>query len=370
MSISLLSLFYHSTGDSLGAGESPPATSDAEGESTRLPDETRSPEGSEHVEVGSRQLILSMDRTSFIKFFQAKSHGEELAEVLTSSRRKSTLSQQEVAWRAFQSWLREDDKRALSKTDLLKFCLFLRKTKRLSPRTILNYRASLSQPLRFVSRVNFDDVEFKDLDRAFHLASPQSVKRIPQWNLSKVLDLLRSEKFCTSTCDLLCLLKKSLFLVALSSGNRVSELSAIDISASRSGANGSLCLPVDGSFRFKNQRPGRTPPDIEIKRLDEDPELCPVRSVLALKERLGLSSGRLFVNTKTKRALNSSSLSYLICQLIEEADPGNLPRAHDVRKAAASLAWVRGVPMDEIVRQCFWSGNSVFIRTYLYQVLS
>ena len=81
------------------------------------------------MEAGSRELVLSLYRASFIKFFQAKSHGEELAEVLTSSRRKSTLIQQEVAWRAFQSWLREDDNRALSKTDLLKSCLFLRKTK-------------------------------------------------------------------------------------------------------------------------------------------------------------------------------------------------------------------------------------------------
>ena len=90
-----------------------------------------------------------------------------------------------------------------------------------------------------------------------------------------------------------------------------------------------MFLPVDGSFRFKNQRADRAPPDIEIKNLDEDPALYLVCSVLAFKERLDLSVSRLFVNSMTKRHVNSSSLSDLICQLIGKADPGNLPRAHE-----------------------------------------
>ena len=364
---SLLFLGF-SAGDTIGPGQSPAAHSDAENDPVGIPYEAPATESEGLMGAGTRERILSLDRAGFIRYFQTNLHGQEIADVLLSSRRNSTRNQQEVAWRAFQSWLREDDARGLTKTDLLKFCLFLRNVKKLSPRTISNYRASLSQPLRFVCNLNFDDSEFKELDKAFQLSKPPPLKRIPQWNITKVLNLLKTDKFDVSSCDLLCLLKKTLFLVALSSGNRVSELSAIYISASRSSVDGSLCLPVDGSFRFKNQRADRAPPDIEIKRLDEDPALCQVCSVLAFKERLDLSVGRLFVNSKTKRPLNASSLAYLICQLIEEADPGNFPRAHDVRKAAASLAWVRGVPMDEIVRKCFWKGNSVFINTYLYQV--
>ena len=45
------------------------------------------------------------------------------------------------------------------------------------------------------------------------------------------MDLLRSNKFCTMYIFLIDImsLEKSLFLVGLSSGNRVSELSAIDM---------------------------------------------------------------------------------------------------------------------------------------------
>ena len=97
-------------------------------------------------------------------------------------------------------------------------------------------------------------------------------------------------------------------------------------------------------------------------------ELCPVRTLLCYKKKVGVTEGQLLVNTKTKRPLKPATISHLICHLINEADPGKIPKAHDVRKISASLAWVRGLKVEDILKNVFWKNSSVFVRTYLVPI--
>ena len=74
---------------------------------------------------------------------------------------------------------------------------------------------------------------------------------------------------------------------------------------------------------------------------------------------------RLFRNPKTGKPLAKSSLAFRICKVIDLADPGKLPKCHDVRKTAVSLAWVRGLSCAEVVSRAFWKSAHVFIIRYL-----
>ena len=121
-----------------------------------------------------------MDRASFLRNLLIDKYDEEIAGPLAGSRRTSTLRQQQVAWKALQKWLEEDDSRIISKTGLLKFILHLKRSRNLSARTIINYRAYLSQPISLASGIDLGDWEFKDLDKYFFLSGPTKRKHVPK----------------------------------------------------------------------------------------------------------------------------------------------------------------------------------------------
>ena len=188
---------------------------------------------------------------------------------------------------------------------------------------------------------------------------------MPSWSVEKVLRLLQTPKYSSDSCDLFNLLKKALFLTALATGNRVSEIGAMWLPLRAE--NSQLRIPVKPGFLYKNQRVGRSPPDIIIKSLPENRSLCPVTALNLYIGRDRRSSGPLFVNSKSKRPIKAPSVSSIICNLIEEADPGQMPKAHDLRKKAASLAWARGLKVQEITNRAFWSSSDVFISRQMYQ---
>ena len=130
--------------------------------------------------------------------------------------------------------------------------------------------------------------------------------------------------------------------------------------------NKSVMLPVKPGFIYKNQRHGRAPPNISFPSLRKGSNLCPVQSLKNYLQHSDKTSGALFLNSKTGKPLHPSSLSRILIEVIEEADPGTLPKGHDVRRMASSLAWGRGIPPAEIIKNLFWSSSSSFIKCYLF----
>ena len=51
--------------------------------------------------------------------------------------------------------------------------------------------------------------------------------------------------------------------------------------------------------------------------------------------------GNLFLNSKTRKLLHPSSFSKILCELINEADPGTFPQGHGIRRVVTSTAWTR-----------------------------
>ena len=157
-----------------------------------------------------------------------------------------------------------------------------------------------------------------------------------------------------------------MFLTALACGNRVSGIAALDVTGALAQDLYHLTLAVKPGFMFKNQKMNRSPPNIRIAALESSPTICPVQAIKAWVQRMKWKDGSLFVNTKSRKPLKSCTVSKLICDLIEEADPGRLPKAHDVWKKSASLAWTRGLPPHEIVQRVFWTSSNTFIERYLH----
>ena len=94
--------------------------------------------------------------------------------------------------------------------------------------------------------------------------------------------------------------------------------------------------------------------------------LCPVKN-LAIYLRLTskVSRGPLFLNSKTDLPIHKSTVSRLICSVIDEADPGKFPRVHDTRRVGTSIAWSRGLDPEEIIRRTFWRSSNIFVDRYL-----
>ena len=296
-----------------------------------------------------------------------KEVGITVAKRVINGKRRSTVKQQQVAWTALQDWLRINPEQGISISSLLEFFIFLKDTKKLSPVTIRNYRSYLLLPIQLVANVNLKDWRFKEFENSFFIETPKSNPSIPSWSVQKVLDLLKEKSYDSDSCVLYNLLKKSVFLVALATANRVSEMAAMWLPFSKNISENSLQIPIKPGFLFKNQRLGRNPPNIVVASLtDGNNQWCPVKTLETYLRRSGRSRGPLFCNSKTNNPLKASTISHLLCSLINEADPGCFPKAHDVRKAATSLAWTRGLRMDEITKRAFWTSSNVFIDRYLH----
>lgn len=331
----------------------------------------RVPVGARKQSLGSRRDVLGLSRLHFLKKIYSLKFPTAVAEALVESHRKSTSGQYENCWKNFQDWIRADASRAITKGNVLLYLEYLASVRNLNPKTILVYRNSLHLPLLHGFQISTKDQEFSLLARSQFNRNPPRQKIIPNWKVDKVLSMFEQPQFDISRASPGNLMMKTLFLIALATGNRVSELAAMSRGATTFSSDGSkVVIPVKPGFLYKNQTLYKTPPSIVIKALrnnDSTPHrLCPVA---ALKQWLRLSEpwscDAIFMNPKTKKPMNSSAISSYLVRSINAASPRTFAKAHDLRKISASLAWVRGVPTHEITQNLFWTSASTFIKKYL-----
>ena len=217
--------------------------------------------------------LRALERLHFLKEVYTASRDATVANSLVHTLRKSSINQAETAWRAFKEWL-PDNLTVLRKRHILEFLVFLQDNKKLSPRTILGYRHSLSIPFKEAFEINFADRDFSQLAKAqFHL-SPPTQRKLPKWSLNHVLETLRTPRFRNSTASLEDLFLKTIFLVAVASGNRCSELAACTREGISFDSN-TVTIPTKEGFLFKNQTLDRTPPPVTFPSMATKHQLCP-----------------------------------------------------------------------------------------------
>lgn len=211
-------------------------------------------------------------------------------------------------------------------------------------------------------------------------------QRSPLWDLFLVLDSLRSPPFePISQADRKFLTLKTVFLVALASGRRCSEvngLSGLDRDVSKL-SNGSFELAFLPEFRAKNQNFSDPSPKVVVPPLssilapdDEDIVLCPVRAldkyltVTAPHRPLGCRKLFLSVNQNYNKDVSKNTISRWLSEVIRFAYQRagiQLPssRAHEIRAWSASIAAAKNMPLLEIMRAAYWKSENTFINFYL-----
>lgn len=325
--------------------------------------------------------LLQLNRVDFLTYCLIKLQGfsSSIAKSIVNSVRPSSLKQYQTVWSRLQSFLREINCSHLSLHSVLKFFNNLFDSG-LRPLTIVRYRSALVWPLHFCN-LNLLDKNVNRLFSNFAIRKPSIAKLEPQWSVDRVLTLLGSEDYRNnSSISLENLLEKTIFLFALASGSRVSELSAL----SRHSSNlvflensSRVELRPDAKFIYKNQSVKRIPPPIVIPALissnGTDP-LCPLdalKSYVDRSEYLSSDDFRLWIDPISDRPLTKTGITKRFCSLVNRSQetPTNV-NIHQSRAMAVSLAYRAGLSVSEILSRAFWSSSTPFFNNYLVNVNS
>ena len=330
----------------------------------KLPDT----EGTGEISRSLFSLFLSLSRLDFLNEVYSKDFGPVIASRLTKAWRSSTQVNYNRCWREFQSFVKSRGFKSISQKVVLEFLEFIFTSRNLAPKTVLTYRNALAKPLEVGFGIDTSNHIFSALARAQFIARPSRKRLMPAWDLDPVLEMISSKRYTSEKITLEDLLKKTLFLTCLATGNRGSEIAALLRSGASWRLDGSVIFPVKPGFLFKNESLKRAPPNVLITPLKTRHvgKLCPVKNLQQyLKASEGGTGDAVFLHPKTGRNLQRPSISLFITTLIEEACPGKFPRLQDLRKQAVSLAWTRGISPADIVAAVSWSSSNVFIKHYL-----
>jgi integrase len=223
------------------------------------------------------------------------------------------------------------------------------------------------------------DRALKLLIEGFNNSNPPPRRVWPDWNLDIVLEALCKPPYEPALASTLrAFTLKTVFLLALTSGRRASEIQAlaIDDYIVWHPSDGGVTLHFRPSFLAKNERSDFSVKPITLSRLDKtagDRRLCcPVRAIKWYLKKSELMRGnhkQLFITAaKPNRPAAKATISNWVREVIvkSEAVTGQgRPRAHSTRSKAVSVAFQKGLSIAEIVETVCWRTEDVFIRKYL-----
>ena len=184
------------------------------------------------------------------------------------------------------------------------------------------------------------------------------------WSLNKALHLASSIN--NDDCSFQHLLRKALFLIALASGARVSELAALsrDKGFIKFLPMGEVSLAPHPKFLAKNEDPAHRWKPWRIVPLPQDPSLCPVKCLEAyLEKTISQSGGRLF-QRELGGTITIDGIRQQILYFIKEADPESIPKAHDVRAIATSVNYFHFMDFQALSEYTGWKSSRVFMKHY------
>ena len=321
------------------------------------------------------RLILPDKQPSYVDFLTVtygNQFSPEYVALLTGTVRSSASNQYQSCWKSWVSFVHSEQPSEITPNFMISYFRFLSEVKGFKPATVRTYKAALREPILQGFGIDLRDELFHKVSKTLALRNPSSPPRPLMWSLEKVLDLLSG--LDVNGCSPKELLDKTIFLVALTSGGRVSEISALYrgseyINVSQAGV---LTLCPGPGFLTKNEDPiaRRKPWKIPSLPSAGDASLCPVATLQAYLERTACHcpTGPLFRHQESFKPLSVHETRRRITSLIKRANPQSNPRAHDTRKMASSLAFFADMTFEDISQMTNWSSTGVFLRHYLQQV--
>ncbi len=224
--------------------------------------------------------------------------------------------------------------------------------------------------------------------RGHKICHPPVKLRVPPWDLQAVLVALGEDRFePLRQVDMEHLTYKTLFLVAVASARRISELHALSVHLPFLIENPlSFILAVNPAFLPKTNTQEALDSDIELWAFVPNPtskyerllqRMCPVKALKIYLDHTREVRGQNralfvhFVPAKAPRPISKATLGRFLTAAIKEAyfildREGEIVSAnpHSVRGVATIWAEFARVPPKEICRAATWSGPCSFARHY------
>ena len=293
-------------------------------------------------------------------------------EDIVGAHRVTTRRQYESGWKKFQRFLRSRRVADITSQVLLDFASYLfRSGDGVSASTVNNAMVAIHDPMLFGFGIEVDPRQWELLKASFFLQRPSRVPSPPAWSLPRVLDFLQSARFGSSASpgDLF---RRALFLVALATGLRVSQLGALlrspEFTKFAPGMS-SVTLTPRPSFLAKNERVHHRMRPVTVPAWFADSSahpLCPVAALNAYLTATHRATGQhLWVDPVSLRPLRTVDISKALTEVIRLADPSAPAKAHHVRKFASSLAFFRCFDVDSVRQAGQWASSSSFVTRYL-----
>ena len=329
--------------------------------------------------------------------FQEEGFSEQASKRMARAQKASTRGVYEAKWAAFSRWCnqRNEDPLKASVVVVADFLVHLHEDKKCMLSTIEGYKAIIGQVLKVKNNLDLSEsLPMSRLMANFKRDNNKPPNPMPGWDLAAVLEALKEGPFePIRKADLKWVTFKTVFLLALASGKRRSELHALSFEAfSRAPDWSHVTLRPDPSFVSKTDLAGKQqkvlkPIKIEAIKFaqghvkDKDRLLCPVRALkIYIRRTEDLRGGKkkLFVSFKLghKGDVVKNTISFWIRKTIfaaYESSSSDLKkqfhiRAHHVRALSASWAFLRNISLDDIMDACSWKAKSTFISHYLHDL--
>ena len=181
-----------------------------------------------------KSAYASADCMATIKRFAHQAgFSSTVAGQLVFCRRQSTRLNYQARWGTYRKWCRDFGHRSSSPSiaKIAEFLTYMFKRKGAALSTIKGYRAMLSAVFKFPLPEISSSPILKDLIRSFEISAPRPLFPPPPWDLDKVLQFLSGPPFePLARASFLDKTKKALFLLAMATAKRVSELQALSFS--------------------------------------------------------------------------------------------------------------------------------------------
>ena len=323
--------------------------------------------------VPPKSAYASADCMATLKRFAIQAgFSPAVAGQLIFSRRLSTRLNYQARWGTYRKWCKDFRHRSSSPSiaKIADFLTYMFKSKGAALSTIKGYRAMLAAVFKF-PLPEISSPILKDLIRSFEISAPRPIFPPPPWDLDKVLEFLSGPPFePLARASFLDKTKKALFLLAMATAKRVSELQALSFSVSFQGED--LVLYYDPFFRAKTESViNPLPRSVIVPSLSDFagdlPERlhCPVRAVKYLRKAARSASfilPRLFVSPRNpERSMSKNAMSFYLRQLIVDSgavSSARPPRAHDYSNLSLS----------SLMQVATWRSKRVFASRYLKEV--
>ena len=333
----------------------------------------------------------STDRMETIqRFLKHAGFSSKVSRFLALDKRPSTQSNYQHKWKRFRDWCKAQGHTSSNPSiqKIADFLVYLRQDCGLSSSSIKGYKAMLSGVFSLRGLDIAGDQVLRSVIRACSSQPARPPRSLtPPWNLDVVLRFLTQAPFePLQQSSIRDLTRKTLFLLALATAQRVSELQALSYKTSLQGDD--LVISFLPEFIAKTDTESyQSPRDFRVRCLsnlvgpEEDERLlCPVRAVRHYLHRTCSPSRprHLFLSVKRPaQAMSKAALSFFLRDTIrsahhsfpDAAGPVLRVRAHDIRGMATSLLLWRNCSIPEILRAARWKTRSVFADHYLREIM-